>query len=101
MPDGTFSSVWAGEILEHVTDPSRIISEAMRVLKVGGKLIMTTPVGHSHYDPFHVGPREGGWDEASMKELLKPWASQVVKMEQIAESGTNPSCYLIVLQKEA
>lgn len=35
--------VFAGEIIEHVKDPHKFINELHRVLKVGGKLVLTTP----------------------------------------------------------
>jgi 2-polyprenyl-6-hydroxyphenyl methylase/3-demethylubiquinone-9 3-methyltransferase len=40
--DSTFDVVVAGEILEHVTDLSAVISEACRVLRVGGTLVIDT-----------------------------------------------------------
>ena len=95
LPDGTFDSVWAGEILEHVLEPQKIISEAARLLKPGGKLIMSTPIGHHHYDAYHLH----AWDDESIKKLLEPWKESVVKLEKIAEDNLEPSCYLLVLEK--
>jgi 2-polyprenyl-6-hydroxyphenyl methylase/3-demethylubiquinone-9 3-methyltransferase len=34
--------VCAGEILEHVTDPARVVAEACRVLRPGGTLVLDT-----------------------------------------------------------
>lgn len=41
--DGAFDAVVAGEILEHVLDPDALLDEAARVLRPGGRLVLTTP----------------------------------------------------------
>ena len=99
FPPNTFDAVIQAEIWEHVPEPRKVIEEGMRVLKPGGYLITTTPIGHHHFDPMHMGPVDGGWDEATLKELLKPWEGQVKRFETIAEEGAEPSCYLVVLEK--
>ncbi len=40
--DGSVSVVSAGEILEHVADPSTVVSEACRILRPGGLLVLDT-----------------------------------------------------------
>jgi 2-polyprenyl-6-hydroxyphenyl methylase / 3-demethylubiquinone-9 3-methyltransferase len=40
--DGSFDVVVAGEILEHVSDPTAVLAEACRVLRVGGTLVIDT-----------------------------------------------------------
>jgi SAM-dependent methyltransferase len=41
--DGAFDLVWASEVIEHVVDTARWLSEARRVLAPGGRLALTTP----------------------------------------------------------
>jgi 2-polyprenyl-3-methyl-5-hydroxy-6-metoxy-1,4-benzoquinol methylase len=41
--DGSFDLVWAGEVIEHVADTSRWLSELRRVLRSGGVLLVSTP----------------------------------------------------------
>ncbi|HLH65536.1 MAG TPA: class I SAM-dependent methyltransferase [Solirubrobacteraceae bacterium] len=41
--DGAFDVVWASEVIEHVADTERWLSEARRVLAAGGRLLLTTP----------------------------------------------------------
>lgn len=41
--EGSFDTIVAGEVIEHLTDPSFLLKEARRVLKSDGKLIVTTP----------------------------------------------------------
>jgi 2-polyprenyl-3-methyl-5-hydroxy-6-metoxy-1,4-benzoquinol methylase len=43
--DAGFDVVWAGEVLEHVADTAAWLSEARRVLRPHGRLLLTTP-GH-------------------------------------------------------
>ena len=41
--DGQFDIVWAGEVIEHVADTARWLSEVRRVLTPHGRLLVTTP----------------------------------------------------------
>jgi SAM-dependent methyltransferase len=41
--DGAFDLVWASEVIEHVSDTARWLSEVRRVLRPGGVLLITTP----------------------------------------------------------
>ena len=66
LEDQSVDVVWAGEVLEHVLDPVGLMSEVRRVLRFGGRLLVTTPYhgrvatallslrGHAfdeHFDP--------------------------------------------------
>ncbi len=39
----SFDVVWAGEVIEHVADTAGWLSEVRRVLRSGGRLLLTTP----------------------------------------------------------
>ncbi len=41
--DAIFDAVFAIDVIEHVPDEQRLINEALRVLRPGGRLILTTP----------------------------------------------------------
>jgi ubiquinone/menaquinone biosynthesis C-methylase UbiE len=43
FPDGAFTLVWASEVLEHLADTARFLSDIRRVLAPGGRLLLTTP----------------------------------------------------------
>jgi len=43
FPDGSFDVVWASEVIEHIADTARWLSEVRRVLAPGGRLLVTTP----------------------------------------------------------
>jgi 2-polyprenyl-6-hydroxyphenyl methylase/3-demethylubiquinone-9 3-methyltransferase len=42
LADGCADVVSAGEILEHVTNPSTVVAEACRILRPGGTLVLDT-----------------------------------------------------------
>ena len=41
--DGAFDVVWSSEVIEHVADTARWLSEVRRVLAPGGRVLLTTP----------------------------------------------------------
>jgi 2-polyprenyl-3-methyl-5-hydroxy-6-metoxy-1,4-benzoquinol methylase len=43
LPDSSFDLVWAGEVIEHVTDTAGWLSELRRILRSGGALLLSTP----------------------------------------------------------
>jgi 2-polyprenyl-3-methyl-5-hydroxy-6-metoxy-1,4-benzoquinol methylase len=43
IDDASFDVVWAGEVLEHVLDTAAWLSQARRVLRSGGSLLVSTP----------------------------------------------------------
>jgi ubiquinone/menaquinone biosynthesis C-methylase UbiE len=43
LEDASFDVLWAGETIEHVADTAGWLSEARRVLRPGGRLLLSTP----------------------------------------------------------
>jgi 2-polyprenyl-3-methyl-5-hydroxy-6-metoxy-1,4-benzoquinol methylase len=43
LSDASFDVVWAGEVIEHVADTAAWLSEIRRVLRPGGRLLLSTP----------------------------------------------------------
>jgi SAM-dependent methyltransferase len=90
FPDGSFDAVVAGELLEHVRFPDRLVAEVVRVLRAGGVLVGSVPnsyrlksrlrflVGRPPEfadDPTHLrmfGP-------ADVRRLLAPFADVEVR----------------------
>lgn len=48
--DDSFDVVTAGEVIEHVYDPDRLLAEMKRVLRPGGRVVLTTPNLHAWYN---------------------------------------------------
>lgn len=54
IPDASFDVVVCTEVIEHIPEPILALKEFSRVLRVGGKLILTAPLGSRlHQRPFH------------------------------------------------
>lgn len=81
--DGTFDTVWMSWFLEHLVDPRRVLEEARRVLKRGGRIV----VCETDYSTFKVHPESPNYDYleqaqydyferhgcATAGRLLGPW----------------------------
>jgi ubiquinone/menaquinone biosynthesis C-methylase UbiE len=54
VPDRSFDVVLCTEVLEHVPEPIVALREMARILKPGGRLLITAPLGsHLHQEPYH------------------------------------------------
>lgn len=47
-PASAFATVFSNSVLEHIPDPSHVLSELARVLQAGGQLIITIPSDRFH-----------------------------------------------------
>jgi len=78
IPSASIDFVVFTETLEHIPNPEKALQEIKRVLKVGGKAVITVPsqsliwhfrkyltTTHPHSEPFHRN-----FSEASFKEVL-------------------------------
>lgn len=85
-PDGFFDAVVSFETVEHVPEPERFLNEIQRVLRPGGRLIISTPnrettcQGKDVHAPFHI--KEFTLDE--MLGLLKDFREQEVFTQKMA-----------------
>jgi SAM-dependent methyltransferase len=53
-PDAAFDAILCSEVLEHVPNPTMALDEFARLLKPGGKLILTAPFASLvHFAPYH------------------------------------------------
>ena len=89
--DGTFDFVFMMEVLEHVRDPHVALSEIQRVLKPGGKMLMSTPFVFEAHDVPHDYYR---FTRFGLRYLLRDFAS----VEVHARNGYLKSCIVPVLR---
>ena len=91
LGDGEVGLVWASEVLAHVADTAALLSELRRVLRPGGRLLVTTPdhgparrtLGALHgfervHDP--LGPRLRFYTRRSLRETLAGFGFEPVRM---------------------
>ncbi|MEK7137700.1 MAG: class I SAM-dependent methyltransferase [Patescibacteria group bacterium] len=49
LPDSSFDKALCIDIIEHLTDPMSLVWEVHRILKPGGRALVTVPVMHDRY----------------------------------------------------
>ncbi|PTL59865.1 hypothetical protein C7Y72_09490 [Paraconexibacter algicola] len=59
--EDAFDTVWAGEVLEHIVDPVGWLADVRRVLRWGGRLVLTTPY-HGRVSTVLLGLRAAAFD---------------------------------------
>lgn len=81
--EGSFDCVLMSEVIEHLEAPRRSVGEAVRVLRPGGRLLITTPNYRSFWpvmewlvDRLNMAPKMGGeqhisrFHSSSLKSML-------------------------------
>lgn len=101
-PDNYFNTVIITEVFEHIPDPKIIISEVWRVLKKGGKVVVTVPnrkylwnVRFLASNMYVTEPHCKNFKKEQILSLFSDYKYKLCKYELIAY-GLN---HLIVLQK--
>jgi SAM-dependent methyltransferase len=66
---GEFDLVFCNEVIEHIADDRAFAGHLVEFLRPGGRLVGTTPVGKSFWDPDH----KRLYDEGTLTAALAPW----------------------------
>ncbi len=97
LEDASFDVVWAGEVIEHVADTGAWLSEARRVLRSGGRLLLSTPdhgprarlrlmlsasAFGAHFDPR--GDHLRFYTRATLRELVRDFGFDAVDVRPVA-----------------
>lgn len=95
--DAAFSVVFCMHALTYSTDPQQVLSEAARVLKPGGTLVVATLAQHEHaattraYD--HVNQ---GFSEAALRTLLETQELRVVSCRSGSREQRPPYFQVVI-----
>jgi ubiquinone/menaquinone biosynthesis C-methylase UbiE len=78
--DASFDAILCTEVIEHVPDPGKALEEMGRLLRPGGRLILSAPLhSHLHQEPYHF---YGGYTPYWYREFLGRAGMQVVSLEK-------------------
>ena len=81
FPDGSFDAVISNEVLEHVFEPEAFVGEIARVLKPGGRLLLTVPFVWDE----HEQPRDyGRYSSFGLAALLQKHGFSILKQRKTA-----------------
>ncbi len=89
--DCSFELVWASEVIEHVADTARWLSEVRRVLSPGGRLLLSTPshgrlrvaVGGIERFSEPLGDHLHLYTRASLCELLEEFGFGAIRVRAL------------------
>jgi SAM-dependent methyltransferase len=111
LPDAGFDVVWAGEVIEHVADTAGWLSEVRRVLRPGGRLLLSTPAHGrarmlllalsrralaTHFDPR--GEHLRFYTRETLRELLADFRFQQI---EVRAAGGPPGARRLLLASAA
>jgi 2-polyprenyl-3-methyl-5-hydroxy-6-metoxy-1,4-benzoquinol methylase len=96
-PDIYFASAGALNVLEHVEEPEAFIKELVRVVKIGGRVVLSSPnffrvLGFRDYHPRMrgVGQKWKNWKRLREKRALMKTGSENVRFDRMTPIVKEP-----------
>lgn len=85
LSDASFDAVLCNQVLEHVFNPEEFLSEIVRVMKPGGRLLLTVPfVWDEHEQPFDYAR----YTSFGLRALLERSGLKVVRQEKLGADAS-------------
>lgn len=79
VPDASFDVVLCTEVLEHVPEPAKAIHEFARIVRPGGRVLLTAPLrSRLHQEPYHF---YGGFTPHWYRKFLPEAGFEVESIE--------------------
>jgi ubiquinone/menaquinone biosynthesis C-methylase UbiE len=76
--DNSFDTILCLQVLEHVSSPIKVVNECYRVLKLGGKVIITTPWIY----PYHGEPEDYyRYSRTALEFMFSNSGFEILKLE--------------------
>jgi SAM-dependent methyltransferase len=92
LRDGALDAILCAEVLEHVTDPMAALAEFSRLLKPGGRLLLTAPHGTLlHMEPYHY---YSGFTHFWYRHWLPRHRFEIESIAPQGGPGGSTVCYL-------
>jgi SAM-dependent methyltransferase len=93
VSDSTFDLILSSQVLEHVLHPEHYLDEAYRLLKPGGKLVITT---HGIFEDHSCPGDYHRWTDSGLTQLLK---SRGFSINETWKITTGPRAALFLFER--
>jgi SAM-dependent methyltransferase len=93
LPDASLDAVVCTEVIEHVLEPAAVVAEFARLLKPGGKLLLSAPMlSNLHMEPYHY---YGGFTEYWYRYWLPAKGFKIDSVTPVG--GPGQACVALIL----
>jgi len=93
IADGTYDMVISSQVLEHVAEPMPYLREALRLLRPGGRLLLTT---HGTYEDHGCPYDYRRWTDSGLQWDLEKAG---FKVQQLMKTTTGGRAVVFILQR--
>jgi SAM-dependent methyltransferase len=92
VADESFDAILCSGLLEHMADPQRLLKECHRVLRPGGKLVMSIsavfsfhrgPDNYFHFTPYGIRSLMQEWSNVDVKGSSQPFETLGILVERV------------------